>query len=77
MQGHTESAQTFQQFCPYQNQDFFVNLSHRHYCVHYLLALEACEHFDPLLIKGAQLENLFPLKCFFFIFLIYVSLRKY
>ena len=23
MQGHTESAQTFQQFCPYWNQDFF------------------------------------------------------
>ena len=23
LQGHTESAQTFQQFCPYWNQDFF------------------------------------------------------
>ena len=24
MQGHAESAQTFQQFCPYRNQDFFL-----------------------------------------------------
>ena len=31
---------------------------------------------DPLLIKAAQPENFFPSKCFFFIFLIYVSLRK-
>ena len=45
MQGHTESAQTFQQFYPYRNQDFSANLSHKQYCVHYLLALEACEHF--------------------------------
>ena len=32
--------------------------------------------YDPLLIKAAQPENFFPSKCFFFIFLIYVSLRK-
>ena len=25
MQGHTESAQTLQQFCPYRNQDFFLH----------------------------------------------------
>ena len=29
MQGHTESAQTFQQFCPYRNQDFSAYLSHK------------------------------------------------
>ena len=41
-------------------------LSHKWCCVHYLLALEACETFyDPLLIKAAQPENLFSLKVFF------------
>ena len=41
-------------------------LSHKWCCVHYLLALEACEIFyDPLLIKAAQPENLFSLKVFF------------
>ena len=64
--GHTESAQTFQQFCPYRNQDFFsAYLSHKRCCVHYLLALEACEHFMTLLIKAAQPENLFSLEMFF------------
>ena len=49
MQGHAESAQTLQQFCPYQNPGFFsANLSHKQCCVHYLLALEACEHFMTL-----------------------------
>ena len=27
---------------------FSANLSHKQYCVHYLLALEACEHFMTL-----------------------------
>ena len=50
----------------YQNQDFSANLSHTQCCVHYLLALEACETFyDPLLIKAAQPENLFSLEVFF------------
>ena len=56
---------------------FSANLSHRQCCVHYLLALEACEHFMTLWIKAVQPENLFSLKVFFLIFLIYVSLRKY
>ena len=66
MQGHTESAQTFQQFCPYQNQDFF--------CIHFpqmmLCTLSSglgglWTFYDPLLIKAAQPENLFSLKVFF------------
>ena len=48
MQTHTESAQTLHLFCLYQNQDFSANLSHKQYCVHYLLALEACKHFMTL-----------------------------
>ena len=48
MQGHTESAQTFQQYCPYRNQDFSAYLFHKRCCVQYLLALEACEHFMTL-----------------------------
>ena len=46
---------------------FFANLSHKQYCVHYLLALEACGHFmtNPLLIKVAQPKNLLSLKVFF------------
>ena len=53
MQSHTESAQTLHLFCLYRNQDVFANLSHKQYCVHYLLALEACEHFMTLLIKAS------------------------
>ena len=48
MQSHAESAQTLHLFCLYRNQDFSANLSHKQYCVHYLLALEACEHFMTL-----------------------------
>ena len=77
MQSHTESAQTLHLFCLYRNQDFSANLSHKQYCVHYLLALKACEHFMTLLIKAVQPENLFSLEMFFLIFLIYVSLKKY
>ena len=77
MQSHTESVQTLHLFCLYQNQDFSANLSHKQYCVHYLLALEACEHFMTLWIKAVRPENLFSLKVFFLIFLIYVSLKMY
>ena len=50
MQSHTESAQTLHLFCLYQNHDFFFSayLSDKQYCVHYLQALEACEHFMTL-----------------------------
>ena len=66
MSGHAESAQTFQQFCPYQNQDFF--------CIHFpqmmLCTLSSglgglWTFYGPLLIKAAQPENLFSLKVFF------------
>ena len=79
MQGHEESAQTLQQFCPYRNQEFF--------CIPFpqmmLWTLSSglgglWTFYDPLLIKAAQPENLFSLEMFFlFIFLICVSLRKY
>ena len=67
MQGHTESAQTFQQFCPYWNQDFF-------FCKPFpqmmLCTLSSgpgglWTFYDPLLIKAAQPENLFSLKVSF------------
>ena len=29
MQGHAESTQTLQQFCPYRNQDFFCMSFHK------------------------------------------------
>ena len=66
MQGHTESAQTFQQFCPYRNQDFF--------CIPFpqmmLWTLSSglgglWTFYDPLLIKAAQPENLFSPEVFF------------
>ena len=44
---------------------FSAYLSHKQCYVHYLLALEACEHFVTLLIKAAQPENLFSLEMFF------------
>ena len=79
MQSHTESTQTLHLFCLYQNHDFFsAYLSDKQYCVHYILALEACEHFMTLFRQRLfNQKTYFPLKCVFFIFLIYVSLRKY
>ena len=48
MQGHTESAQTLHILSLSKPGFFSANLSHKQYCVHYLLALEACEHFMTL-----------------------------
>ena len=72
-------SQTLQQFCPYQNRIFF--------CIPFpqtmLCPLSSglggqWTFYDPLLIKAAQPENLFSLEVFFFfIFPIYISLRKY
>ena len=31
-----------------ETRTFSANFSHKQYCVHYLLALEACEHFMTL-----------------------------
>ena len=64
MQGHTESAQTFQQFCPIETRIFSACLSHKWCCVQYLLG-GLWTFYDPLLIKAAQPENLFSLKVFF------------
>ena len=66
MQGHTESAQTFQQFCPYQNQDFFCKPFPQMMLCTLSSGLGGLRTFyDPLLIKAAQPENLFSLKVFF------------
>ena len=48
MQSHTESAQTLHLFVFIKTRIFSAYLSHKQYCVHYLLALEACEHFMTL-----------------------------
>ena len=82
MQGHAESAQTLQQFCPYRNQDFFLHtfpINKRPMLCTLSSGLGGLLIFyDPFLIKVYQPENLFSLEVFFFfIFLICVSLRKY
>ena len=66
MQSHTESAQTFQQFCPYQNQDFFCKpFPQMMLCILSSGLGGLWTFYDPLLIKAAQPENLFSLKVFF------------
>ena len=66
MQVHTESAQTFQQFCPYQNQDFFcIPFPQMMLCTVSSGLGGPWTFYDPLLIKAAQPENLFSLKVFF------------
>ena len=80
MQGHAESGQTLQQFCPFRNQDFFLHT----FPINKGLMLCTLSSglgglltfYDPFLIKVNQ-KTCFPLKCFFFIPLICVSLRKY
>ena len=77
MPGHTESAQTFQQFCPFRNQDFVcIPFPQMMLCTVSSGLGGLWTFYDPLLIKAAQPKTCFPSKCFFFIFLIYVSLRK-
>ena len=66
MQGHTESVQTFQQFCPYRNQDFFCKPFPQMMLCTLSSGLGGLWTFyDPLLIKAAQPENLFSLEMFF------------
>ena len=66
MPGHTESAQTFQQFCPYQNQDFFcIPFPQMMLCTVSSGPGGLWTFYDPLLIKAAQPENLFSLKVSF------------
>ena len=69
MQGHTESAPTFQQFCPYQNQDFFcIPFPQTMLCTLSSGLGGLSTFYDPLLIKAAQPENFFFLKvCFLYI----------
>ena len=69
MQGHAESAQTLQQFCPYRNQDFFL------YTFPINKGLVLCTlssglrglltFYDPFWIKVDQPENLSSLEVFF------------
>ena len=66
MQRHAESAQTLQQFCPYQNQDFFCKPFPQMMLCTLSSGLGGLwTLYDPLLIKAAQPENLFSLKVFF------------
>ena len=66
MQGHTESAQTFQQFFPYRNQDFFcIPFPQMMLCTVSSGLGGLWTFYDPLLIKAAQPENLPSLKVFF------------
>ena len=73
MQGHAESTQTLQQFCPYQNQHFFLHT----FPINkgpMLCTLSSglgglLTFYDPFLIKVDQPENLFFLEVFFFFFL--------
>ena len=63
---HTESAQTFQQFCPYWNQDFFCIPFPQMMLCRLSSGLGGLSTFyEPLLIKAAQPENWFSLKVFF------------
>ena len=69
MRGHAESAQTFQQFCPYRNQDFFLHT----FPINKGLMLCTLSSglgglltfYDHFLIKVDQPENLFSLEVFF------------
>ena len=66
MQGHAESAQTLQQFCPYLSQDFFcIPFPQMMLCTLSSGLGGLWTFYDPLLIKAAQPENLFSLKVFF------------
>ena len=66
MQGHAESAQTLQQFCPYRSQDFFCILFPQMMLCTLSSGLGGLWTFyDPLWIKAAQPENLFSLEMFF------------
>ena len=69
MQSHAESAQTFQQFCPYRNQDFFLHT----FPINKGLMLCTLSSglgglltfYDPFWIMVDQPENLFSLEVFF------------
>ena len=81
MQGHAESAQTLQQFCPYQKPGFFLHTFPINDVVYITFwPWRPVDILSPS-FEGAPSfwllnQKTFSLKCFFFIFLIYVSLRK-
>ena len=79
MQGHTESAQTVQQFCPYRTQDFFLHTFPINNVLYIIFwPWRPVDILRPSFDKGCSTRKLtFPQSVFFFIFLIYVSLRKY
>ena len=69
MQGHAESGQTLQQFCPFRNQDFFLHT----FPINKGLMLCTLSSglgglltfYDPFLMKVDQPENLFSLEVSF------------
>ena len=69
MQGHAESGQTLQQFCPFRNQDFFLHT----FPINKGLMLCTLSSglgglltfYDPFWIKVDQPENLSSLEVFF------------
>ena len=66
------------QFYLYQNQDIFCIPFHLQGSCHYLLAQRPVNILWPFSDKGWSIRKLvFPLKGFFFIFSIRVTLRKY
>ena len=72
MQGHGESAQTLQQFCPYRKQDFFCMPFHKQGS--YVMCIifwpgGLLTFYDPFLIKVDQPENLLSLEVFFFLYI--------
>ena len=79
MQSHTESAQTLHLFCLYWNQDFFLHTFPINNVVYIIFwPWRPVNILWPSFDKGCSTRKLiFPWNVFFFIFLIYVSLRKY
>ena len=69
MQGHAESAQTLQQFCPYQNRDFFLHTfpidKGPMLCTLSSGLGGLLTFYDPFLMKVDQPENLFSLEVSF------------
>ena len=71
-------SSTIHLFNPYRNQDVFCIPFHLQASFHYLLAWRPINILWPFSDKGWSTRKLvFPLKCFFFIFPISVTLRKY
>ena len=73
-----ESAQYYISFTFIKTRTFFCLPFHLQGSCHYLLARRSVNILWPFSDKGWSIRKLvFPLKCFFFIFSIRVTLRKY